>query len=171
MPLPNGGDYNATTGIAKRLLDQWTGDGTRNGFISPLGDAVEFVKSLAYAVGKAVADEMVAGNEGWRYVGAFNQPVFLNGHANNTASIHAPSRFRLRLDNSVDLELATGGGASGSIVFVLPAGYRPAWNRQVASWNVGSVIRWEIRPSGEVVVHYSGGAAPNLLTLNFPAEQ
>lgn len=57
------GDRACTTGLAKRLYDNWTTDSgnvpNKSGLADPLeGAADECVKALCYAVAKAVVDEI-----------------------------------------------------------------------------------------------------------------
>lgn len=56
----NAGDASCTTGLSKRIFDNWTADPS-SGFMSPLTPAADgAVKSLCYAVAKAVVDEIQA---------------------------------------------------------------------------------------------------------------
>ena len=57
------GDRACTTGLAKRLYDNWTTDSgnvpNKSGLVDPLeGDAAECVKALCYAFAKGVVDEI-----------------------------------------------------------------------------------------------------------------
>ena len=52
------GDTACTTGLSKRIYDEWTG-GSDNGFSAPLTVAqANAVKALCYAIAKSVVDEI-----------------------------------------------------------------------------------------------------------------
>ncbi len=55
------GAADCSTGLSKRIYDNWTGDTANNGFSSPLsaGQATS-VKSMCHAIAKAIVDEIVA---------------------------------------------------------------------------------------------------------------
>lgn len=55
------GNAACTTGLSKRIYDNWTGDTPNNGLISPLtGTADATVKSLCHAIATAVVAEIQA---------------------------------------------------------------------------------------------------------------
>ena len=61
----NTGNAECTTGLSKRLYDNWTTDSghdpNRSGLVSPLeGSADDCVKALCHAIAKAVVDEINA---------------------------------------------------------------------------------------------------------------
>jgi hypothetical protein len=65
----------------------------------------------------------------WRNVGDPGEPAFENGWGNATATTLIPNpvpmRFRVALGGGIDIEGDVMGGADGTVVFTLPAGYRP----------------------------------------------
>jgi hypothetical protein len=67
-----------------------------------------------------------ADSEAWRYVGAAGQPAFTNGWGNSTLGSPPPTRFRKVPGNRVEVQIAIVGGASTTVSFTLPAGYRPS---------------------------------------------
>ena len=59
MPLSKG-NAACTTGLSKRIYDNWTSD-SRNGFVNPLtAGAQDNIRSLCWAVAQAVVDEIQA---------------------------------------------------------------------------------------------------------------
>jgi hypothetical protein len=54
------GDAACTTGLSKRILDNWLADVT-GGFVNPMPAAgLVSLKAMAYGVAKAVVDEITA---------------------------------------------------------------------------------------------------------------
>lgn len=73
-----------------------------------------------------------AGDHSWHYVGTAGEPAFENGwinYDNDTRYLNA--RFRKDGDGYVHMQGLVEAGAANTVVFTLPAGYRPA-NPEVA---------------------------------------
>ena len=52
------GDADCTSGLSKRIYDNWTGD-SRSGLVNPLtGTARGCVRAMCYAIASAVVDEI-----------------------------------------------------------------------------------------------------------------
>lgn len=129
------GAADCLSGLAKRIYDAWLAD-ARNGFSSPLSEAQrEIVKSLPWAVAQAVVDEMTAAAaplltaEAWTAVSSLS-----NNWANYGGAGIAPLRYRKdplgRVCIDGLLNPANASCTSGSLIFTLPVGYRPAsYNR------------------------------------------
>lgn len=58
------GDIDATTGLAKRIYDNWNANSEVCGFgASPSAGAKVMLKAQAYCIAKALVDEIVANGE------------------------------------------------------------------------------------------------------------
>lgn len=64
-------------------------------------------------------------NEQWNSVGGTGQPAFQNSWNNYSSGTHAVARFRKEGANTVVLSGLVSGGATGTVVFTLPVGFRP----------------------------------------------
>lgn len=64
-------------------------------------------------------------NEDWHYVGDTDEPAFATGWSNVSSSFPALA-FRLREAGVVDIVGAVTTNGTGSALFTLPVGYRPA---------------------------------------------
>jgi hypothetical protein len=79
----------------------------------------------------------------WHYVGAAGEPTFLNSWTGTfTGTVLNAPRFRKYPDGKVRIVGQFSGGATGTVAFVLPVGYRPASNA------AGSVLVPIITQSG-----------------------
>lgn len=71
---------------------------------------------------------------GWHLVGGAGEPAFLNGWS-NVGGNDVPCRYRKDGLGFVHVEAAVNpaGGGGGTVVFTLPAGFRPSHNLTVAT--------------------------------------
>jgi len=110
----------------------------------------------------------------WHLVGAVGEPAFQNSWVWFGAGNSVPA-FRKDGFGFVHLKGSVKNGTNGSVIFTLPAGYRPLEQIAVPSlYFVASTVYWvTINPDG-TVVHKSGGG-PNTGTwfdgITFLAEQ
>jgi len=101
-------------------------------------------------------------------VPAFIAPTLLNGWTNNgnTAQwAQSVAGYRKHSDGTVELTGLVNGGALGTNIFNLPAGYRPANQKAipvVSSANGDTLAVIKIQPNGNVL--FSAGA-PSLVFL------
>jgi len=84
--------------------------------------ASEFI--LVVASGGAQATLNIAMDQ-WHNVGNAGEPAFQNGWVNYSGTIGQQARFRKYPDGKVRLAGIIKTGASGTIAFTLPVGYRP----------------------------------------------
>jgi hypothetical protein len=62
------------------------------------------------------------GGEDWHYVGEAGEPAFENSWGSGQQAV----AFRIRESGIVDIEGVASGGTPGTVIFTLPAGYRPS---------------------------------------------
>jgi hypothetical protein len=93
--------------------------------------------------------------EGLHYVGGAGEPAFTNSWVNTDAN--RPARFRKYPDGRVRLSGVIQGGASGSIAFTLPVGYRP--NSPTTS-SVFAVVAGTTGQTAQVAVYFDGRVIP-----------
>lgn len=62
-------------------------------------------------------------DEAWTSVGV--SPAFQNSWVNYNSGTHGIARFRKTSNNMIELTGLVNGGATGTVVFALPVGYRP----------------------------------------------
>jgi hypothetical protein len=93
--------------------------------------------------------------EPWRFVGTIGQPAFQNGWA--VANSGFPLRFRKDPLGRVWVTGSASGGTTGTTVFTLPPGHRPAYatiskmlqdSDSPSSW-------WLVTPDGAVQFNYT----------------
>lgn len=88
--------------------------------------------------------------DSWHLIGATGEPAFQNSWANSAGASNPAAGFRKFPDGRVRLNGMMFGGASGSVAFTLPIGYRPPKDgqftvnasgglAQVTIWNDGTV--------------------------------
>lgn len=91
--------------------------------------------------------------ESWHNIGTTGEPAFQNGWDNHLAPPAERVRFRKVASNRVELQGLISGGASGSIAFVLPAGYQPTETVRVPlTVDSGEAARLDIHTNGNVVI-------------------
>jgi hypothetical protein len=103
----------------------------------------------------------LAASEAWHEVGAAGEPGFQNGWGNAGGATETVAFFRDR-EGIVHLKGVATGGASTTLIFQLPVGYRPA-NGRLLSFVVNCVCATSDPqggtinlPTGGLVVYGSG---------------
>ena len=139
--------------------------------IDPPPSRIEMVTNLvADAIWKtwfhAVYKKLII--ENWHEIGATGEPAFQNSWANEgsagneTAAFRKDGLDRLYLKGYID----TGTIADGTVIFTLPAGYRPTNVLRIAGMYVqGSsenAFQIEIQTDGDVAIYGVSGASPIL---------
>lgn len=164
MVYATGVDTFAQTDLspfARTLLDDLTAPAMR----TTLGLGTAAVLDSGTAVGN-----VSLAPEAWHLVGSGGgEPAFQNGWLNYTAVANSQVlRFR-RWGNLVRIEGAIKSGATGTVVFTLPAGYRPLMDilYQPCITNAGLGFAY-VATTGTVAVFQSTGNITTLcsLTLN-----
>lgn len=77
--------------------------------------------------------------EGWHNIGAAGEPAFQNGWV-NYGGVYAAVGFRKDPLGKVQLRGLVKTGASGTVAFTLPVGYRPPASMVFTCWASGSVL-------------------------------
>ena len=100
----------------------------------------------------------------WHEVGAAGEPVFKNSWVNQGGNDLRFSKRSAHIPiQQVHLRGLVDDGASGSVVFTLPGGYRPL-NLTTITLNVGvftgETAVAQIETGGDVRIFYSGGSEP-----------
>jgi hypothetical protein len=134
-----------------------------------IAEAVAKVLGLSVS-SKTIAKQLIV--EDWHYIGAAGEPAFLNSWVN---SIDGTKKYRSRfrkVGNIVQVVAYVKTGASGTAVFTLPTGYRPA----VTFYNViyltttGSATA-EIKENGEIkITNNSSGLTSFPIVVAFPVD-
>jgi hypothetical protein len=88
-------------------------------------------------------------------------PALLNSWAQQAN--YAPIGYRKDPNNIVHLRGNLTGGAANTVIFTLPAGYRPASFLTFSALGAGGAVWIEVRPNGEV---FTVTAPSNLTALN-----
>jgi microcystin-dependent protein len=105
----------------------------------------------------------------WHLVGAAGEPAFTNGWS--TYDSGRPARFRKDPLGKVMVDGLVKGGASGTAVFTLPVGYRPANGRYdyaIVGNCAGGVSNIEVLDTGAVIMSNAGGSSSaNVTTYAF----
>jgi hypothetical protein len=102
----------------------------------------------------------------WHVVGATNEPAFQNSWVNNGGGART-AKYRRTLDQCIELEGLIASGASASVAFTLPVGFRPSSTVNIpcgADAENGKVARLLISTTGDVEILYNAGAAYVILT-------
>ena len=100
----------------------------------------------------------VAAGEDWHYVGEAGEPAFENSWANSSGV--PATAFRIREAGIVDLQGALVGGSDATVVFTLPAGYRPTQYVMVPAVSVTPAAAYfTVDTDGDVTCFYTGSSA------------
>lgn len=84
---------------------------------------------------------------------AWITPTLLNGWVGNYVELYGNLRYRKNQFGNVEIVGSISGGANNSIVFVLPAGYRPSHYKAVVTKSGGtSLASFEIETNGNVKI-------------------
>lgn len=99
----------------------------------------------------------------WHYVGSGGgEPAFQNSWANGSSG-STKLAFRIREAGVVDIHGNITGGVSGTVVFTLPAKYRPSTaTTATATTNTYDSCQVNISTAGEVTVLFNVGTKPSL---------
>jgi hypothetical protein len=100
----------------------------------------------------------------WHPVGAAGEPVFQNSWVNYAAGQVA--QFRKYPDGKVKLQGYIKGGATGTVVFTLPVGYRPPDQVGFSGYCSGGACLVTVNPDGTVQVTTVTGAIATLTSLD-----
>jgi hypothetical protein len=119
------------------------------------------------ALDRRAADYLGGRDEAWHAVGAAGEPAFQNAWANVGGALQG-ARFK-RVGNVVFVQGHVTGGAVGTIVFTLPAGYRPAATLH-AGFNSNGAQAVSVAANGDVGVMAAPGP-PVPINFSFPFDQ
>lgn len=114
-----------------------------------------------------VASPSVLQGETW------NSPTLLNGWENYGTSF-TPARYRKLSSGLVVVQglIRFGTGTAGTVLFVLPAGYRPDNNLIFNVRNTsGATARLDVKNNGNVQIDEGAATAWLSLNIQFPADQ
>lgn len=106
--------------------------------------------------------------EDWHEIGATNEPAFQNSWANEGTAGNETAAFKKTPQGSLLLKgyIDSGTITDGTVVFTLPAGYRPTNNVRVSGVYVqGSAensYHLVIQTDGDVTIEGVSGASPAL---------
>lgn len=101
--------------------------------------------------------------EYWHTLGSTDEPLLNSPWESVGGNYAIPSYYRDPYGR-VWLKGRIAGGASGSVVFQLPLGYRPSEYAPLSSIANDALARLEIRPNGDVV--FLAGTASTYLDLD-----
>ena len=109
-------------------------------------------------------------DEDWHEVGATDEPAFQNSWANYALG-DATAAFLKLPSGVVFIKGSIKSGSTGTTVFTLPAGYRPALRLRFAGvGNVTPTGAILIEASGNVDLYFPGGPVLLVLNCSFMAE-
>jgi hypothetical protein len=89
------------------------------------------------------------------YVGASGNALFVGTWVNYEAGYEAAGYYKDPFGR-VHIAGVVKNGVSGSVIFNLPAGYRPKGREQFVSWADGAPLRIDVAANGDVI-HFAGG--------------
>ncbi len=123
-----------------------------------LGDGIIVTRHLATnAITAAKLASVPAGQEGW------SAPALLNGWTNYDATTWDPVGYMKDSLGFVHIRGFLKGGtlSTGTKVFALPAGYRPAKSSYYCSGvnNSGAATSWQVSTNGDVIILYGGSSS------------
>jgi hypothetical protein len=161
------------------LLGQNMDPGVWNRLQGTTADAHEALDRLDSAEPRiASLEDTAAGLEGrvtaletvedWHVVGGAGEPAFQNSWVDNGGAL-APTRFRA-VRGDTEVQIAVKNGVNATVVFTLPAGYRPSADLWFAGVGSGAYVRWVVYANGDVEINTST-TAPQCLVARFKAEQ
>lgn len=92
-------------------------------------------------------------------VGDVGEPAFQNSWVNENTAVYNGLSFRKYNNNEVKFEGQISGGATSTVIFTLPVGYRPlkTINMPVLMDDITQVGRLIFNPTGDVVVSFNVG--------------
>jgi len=129
------------------------------------------VFTMGTAVPTPANGQIGAGDATWIEIGSGGTaPAFQSGWINSGGAL-ATAAFRKTASGIVEIKGFIQLGASGSIVFTLPAGYRPSKEIWLASANSdASIPAVHITPAGLVSWNFGGGPPAAGICCSFYAE-
>jgi hypothetical protein len=91
----------------------------------------------------------------WNYVGDTDKPAFQNSWANAGGDLQT-LRYRWHLGGGFEIQGSVTGGATGTVIFTLPEGYRPSETgdgelRLVGSDDDGNPVVFRLLTNGDVI--------------------
>lgn len=122
-------------------------------------------------------EELTGDNEDWHNVGSTNDfgVTFTNSWA-NVGGATPPAGFYKDKFNMVHLQGNIDTGASGTVAFTLPVGYRPTYATHRILYNDnggpgpgGAAVSLEVQADGDVVPTYGAGTDVWLDGVSFRA--
>jgi hypothetical protein len=131
------------------------------------GTIPEVDRDNTFSNEQSFTNPIVLDGEGW------NTPTLLNGWVDYGGSFHE-ARYRKLPSGLVEVRglIKDGTTTSPTVLFILPAGYRPAANLIFATLNGGALGRMDVRASGDVVfVTPSSGSSWFSVNCCFFADQ
>jgi hypothetical protein len=139
-------------------------------------DGIEFDTETVLQTASVAAVPMDA----WHTIGGGGEPIFQNSWTSyDGGSVFALPGFRKGPDGRVSLRGQAKGGTTptaGSVVFTLPAGYRPPKALRfggVESASLGPTTTWQqvnVTPSGDVTVYAESNTIASLDGIEFDTE-
>lgn len=104
---------------------------------------------------------------GWHVVGASGEPAFQNSWNFNAY----PARFKKDANKCVRLGGRVDSGTTATVVFTLPAGYRPlTLMKFTIGTNTVDVAQCSVDTTGDVTVFFSGGSVRYLDGVTIPLD-
>lgn len=103
-------------------------------------------------------------NEKWNVVGASGQPAFQNSWNFNTNNV----RFKKDKSGFLVMDGVAFGGSTGTVVFTLPVGYRPATSKRFyGASNAVDTSQVYIATNGDVSISYTSNGSVFLDSVRF----
>lgn len=160
------------TGIM--IAGTWSGTAAVNRITVTLAGGDTFVAgSKARIYGYADVTEAQAGtvtaDASWHNVGGAGEPAFQNSWA-NYGSGYAAAAFRKDANGFVHVKGVVSGGANNTVIFTLPAGYRPGGHENFAVTSSGQFGQVRVNQDGTLFVAVRPSATIEM-SLMFFAEQ
>jgi hypothetical protein len=106
-----------------------------------------------------------AGHEAVHLIGAAGEPAFQNGWTNFNSATWSNAGYWKDPTGVVHLTGTLNGANANTIVFTLPAGYRPALNQFMAAANGQTAMSFEVMTTGDVKASLSGTLGIDGLTF------
>lgn len=144
------------------LFDAWSGgtasrididiDGTvkmYNGATPFSLDGIQFDTDTVQTVSSSVAQPM----DTWHTVGSTGEPPFQNSWVNYDTTTYAAAGFRKTPDGRVSVKGLVKTGATSTVVFTLPVGYRPPRTVSFVAQVSGGTCQVMVQSDGSVLVN------------------
>lgn len=147
------------------------------GAASQTGNLFEIQTSASISLLSVDPAGIIRGGEAWKIVGATGSPAFETGWTHYYSATQEPLGFRKMADGSIKLKglvKNAAAQAAGSIIFTLPAGYRPTHYMRLPvtthTNTAGGVGRVDIGVGGQVYYITGNVAEMDLSSIMFYGE-